>query len=61
MAAKLHDIVKPRADRQDETKTHWDPIGVCWVSDEGKMWGNIYSIGDVQIFPRDKKEADNPY
>ena len=63
--ATLCDIVKPRKDRKDESKTHWDPIGVCWVGedDTGKMkaWGSIFAIGDVQIFPRDNKKDDNPY
>ena len=65
MSTQLFDIVKPRKDRNDEDKTHWDPIGVIWIKDAGeedqKAWGQIYSIGDINVFPRKPKGEDNPY
>ncbi|MCE5185048.1 MAG: hypothetical protein LLF76_02860 [Planctomycetaceae bacterium] len=52
---KLYDIVKPRPDRNDPDKTHWDPIGVLFVDGE-KMWGQIFAIGDINVFARKKRQ-----
>ena len=58
-------IVKPRADRNDSEKTYWDPIGILFVPDEVdvsevKFFGQIYSIGDINVFPQ-KPKTDGPF
>ena len=60
-------IVKARPDRNNPEKTYWDPIGVLFAKDADgvdlsnvKFFGQIYAIGDINIFPATKKE-DNPF
>ena len=61
------DIVKARADRNDPDKTYWDPIGTLFAKtpdgvdvSEVKLFGQIFAIGDVNVFPH-KPKTDNPY
>lgn len=54
---QVMNMMVPRKDRNDESKTYWDPIGTLFVKD-GKMWGTIHLGGvQFQVFDRDKKDT----
>ena len=56
MAYEIMNVVKARPDRNDETKTHWDPLGIVFRDPEsGRMWGQIYAIGEVCLFPKEER------
>lgn len=65
--AQRFDIVKARPDRNDPEKTYWDPIGTLFAKSDSdldlsgvKLFGQIFAIGDVNVFPH-KPKGDNPY
>jgi len=62
--SKIFDLVKARPDRKDPNKTHWDPLGILFVTEDAegnmKMYGNVFAIGEVNAFPRKPKD-DNPF
>ena len=67
--AQRFDIVKARPDRNDPEKTYWDPIGTLFAipKEDGvelpefKLFGQIFAIGDVQVFPHKDRDASNPF
>jgi len=58
---KTYSMMAPRADRKDETKTYWDPIGKLFEKD-GKFWGQIFLGGvSFQVFEDKKKDEGGPF
>ena len=63
---KIFDVLKPRKDTQDESKTYWDPIGVLFVDGEKKtlklhMFDGIFIVREhVKKEFAKKTEAKKP-